>query len=370
MTLDSLLNLFGKEKNKIRGNRARSLIKKKIRNQINKLEAKPFDIQSQKITEVLHNSDIVRLRRKLGAILSMEGKAALVILPFKNTYIVDVIKVSDYVAIGKMEQRVTGFSGAVYIHDGVDYPIFSEYSYNEEGQPILRRYIEIEDEGQFVIQEDVVFNGLAFLPVEVFFNNEDRLGDVAYAEVEDDLVRLDYFDQKLKAEWERTRTLIQYNTNFTDNDPKQHTEEIDNGKGYIEEDSFNAKLGNGTNVIPAGAGTTVLQQQILFLEDDIKNKLGIRRDTTGSNNRHNLEVVIDEQEALETLMAEKTMRESHWNQFVNKLGALLGEAEETIEIEISDIEQAKLDLLAAQVAEAQMKSQNVASQLTTQEQGE
>ncbi len=138
------------------------------------------------------------------------------------------------------------------------------------------------------------------------------------------------------------------------------------------EDSYNAKMGAGTQLIPATNGTAVLQNQILFLENDIYKKLGIKRDSTDTGtNKHNLEMVMSEQYALETLLYQKEIREEHYNQYFAKLAVILGvDKPEPVELVISPIEQAKLDLLASTVLEAQMKAQNIASQPTSEEENE
>ncbi len=101
------------------------------------------------------------------------------------------------------------------------------------------------------------------------------------------------------------------NLNFTDNDPKELIASITGGDRALVEDSYNAKVGGGTAVQGATSGTVILQQQILFLEDDIKVKLGIKRDGNSGTNKHNLEMVMSEQFLLESLLAKKVMREEH-----------------------------------------------------------
>lgn len=63
-------------------------------------------------------------------------------------------------------------------------------------------------------------------------------------------------------------------------------------------------------MIPASLGTQVLQSQILFLEDDIKNKLGMNKETIGSgSNNHVFEVMLANQYGAEKLERQRLHRQ-------------------------------------------------------------
>lgn len=353
---------------KIKGARVKSLIKKLTLDKINKLESMPIQGLSDEINALLNISNFKIIRKRLGKILSLEGKGAYIILPYKDSYILDVMSIDDYSAIGKEEIEIIGRSGKTYIYENCEYPIITKL-YFDNNKPTLTRYIEVIDEKDnsrmvVTIEEDFVYDNIDFLPAKIFSNNAELVSDICEASVWDDLQRLEYFDNKLRAEWERTRTTPIYNSNFTDKDGKSETNAIDNGQGFIEDESFGAKLGQGMVMVPATAGTTILQQNIIFMEDDILKKLGMQRDTlnNGSNN-HNLEIVMSNQYGLEKLLTQRDIRQSDYNDLFIKLYAMfnLGQAP-TIELEISPIENAKLRLLDATVLEAETKAANLRNQ--------
>lgn len=357
---------FNNEETELKGSRVHSIIKQNINDKVNKLEVVPFQLTNPAIQTALDNSNAAVLRKKVGRILAEEGDAAVFILPFQNTFILDAMHVESFSQVGKYNMEVTGRSGKNFIYQGQEYPIFTKYSYQNK-QVTLSRYIELvnsdKSTSMIEVEKNITFSWLKELPVEIFLNNEERKSDIEYAGVVSDLIRLDYFDQEMRPEWERTRTLPIYNTNFTDVNPAQATAELDKGRGYLSDDGINSKLGSGQSIQPASGGTAVLQAQIIFLEDDIYKKLGLQRDTlnNGSNN-HNLEVITSNQYGLELLLAQKALREQNWNSVIGKLADALKTPREQVTLAISPIEQAKLDLLASTVLEAQAKAANLAAQ--------
>ncbi len=85
---------------KMGGSRVESLIEQKANDMVNKLEATPFAINSDAVNQILKDSQFSKLRRRLGKKLSKKGKAAIFMLPFKDTYLLDALDVVEYSAIG------------------------------------------------------------------------------------------------------------------------------------------------------------------------------------------------------------------------------------------------------------------------------
>lgn len=361
------MNIFTNKKYNVTefGDRAMSLINQNAIIKTNKLESVPFKITNESILRVLENSEFETIREKLGDILSKRGEAIVLVLPFKNTFVVDVLEVVNYEKIGKFNTMLEGMSGATATHNNLVFDIVTKLHF-VDGKPTLSRYFEYVngDESEIIeYGEDYTFNTNE-LPGELFKNNFKGQSDIVFVGVVEDLQRLSYHDRKLTSEWERTRTTPIYNLNFTDNDPDLYTSLIDNGQGFIGEDGFGAKLGAGMNMMPATAGTQVLQAQIIFLEDDIKNKLGMRRDTVNSgSNQHNLEVIMANEEGTETLLRQRKIRELNWNSFFEKLASVLGTTADKVDVVLSEIENSKIKLLEATVLEAQVKAQNITSQV-------
>lgn len=370
MLITQKTNFFNLKDKKHMGERAVSLVQMNAVDKVNKLETVPFNITDESINKILMNSEFESVRERLGYILSVEGQAIVLTLPYKNTYLVEVLRVSDYTRVGRFNTMLEGYSGKQVQHNGVEYQLYTRLSF-VNNVPTLSRFIkDVDEQGEELEVEwgvDFTFE-TEELPGELFFNNQAKVSDIEYAGVLGALERLDYHDSKLQAEWERTRTTPVYNTNFTDVDPSSDAAAVDNGRGFDTEDSMNSKYGIGKQMLPATLGTTILQSQIVFLEDDIKVKLGMARDTINSgSNQHNLEMVMSNQFGTETLMKQRMLREKMWNSYFEKLSKVLGTTAPVITVEFSAVEKAKLDLLEASVSEAKMKSQNVASQNVAQE---
>lgn len=352
------------------GRRGMSLITQIANSKANKLEGTDLTLtgENKAIENILWTSDWKRLRLKMGKLLSKEGKGAYAIIPFNGSYYIDVIKVTTYELIGVHEQCITGITEKNQNYEGEDYSVFISYKFGLNKTPILTTYIEtvVDDYGNTntVILDEIKFN-TDFLPVQFMFNNSEGLSDVSYASLDEDIIKLDFYDSKLRAEWERTRTLLRANENFTDIDIKDETNKIDNGEGPSAETSFDAKLGSGLEFQQATIGTTVLQQQILFIEDDIKRKVGIERDATATgSNKHNLEIVTREQFVLETLLSQKNLRQKDYQNLFDKLAKLTGTEQIQVTVNLSPIDEAKFKLLEVMVMQDEMAATNKMSQVT------
>lgn len=355
------------------GSRVKSLINKKADQMKNKLESKPFD-GVEAFQEILENSDFTRLRHKIARRLSKNGETALCIIPHEDTFILDILDNITYTMIGKMEKMVYGTTGAVYTENGVDYLLWTKYEF-VDGVPSLSRYIELEDEeGQInktYIDEPIFFTNTNSLPVEVFFNNSEKNSDVEYYEVGDSLNRLNELDKILFAEYNRSRAIIHVNTGFTDEDPKDIQKGIDTGSknGVVSADAYNEKLGGGVAISPGSVSAISQLTLMQSLENDIKYKLCMKRDNdSNATNKHNMEIITADEDVMETLLSQRQLREQHWNQFFKKLAKVSGKEFTQLTLHLSDIEQAKVDLLKSTVLEAQMKAQNIASQNNNEEQ--
>ena len=344
-----------------KGKRALSLIKQNALDKVNKLETIPFEINDEKIQKVIEASDFEHIREKLGLSLSLLGKGSLVVLPYRNSYIIEFLEVTSYSKIGSHLISLCGTSGMSITIDGASLPVYTEIAL-DGGTPKLRRYYIFKEE-RVEYGEEYIYE-MNDIPAQLFLNNHEKESDVEYHNVVPALVRLDEHDKLLMAELNRTRTTPVFNEAFTDMDPASETEKIDSGeKPYRKEDSFNNKYGQGFEMIPATLGTSILQQQIIFLEDDIKAKLGIARDTVNSgSNQHNLEIVMSNQYGTETLLKQQKIREKNWNIFFDKLASLLKAAKPNIKLKLSLIEDSKLQLLEATILEAQIKAKNISSQ--------
>lgn len=197
------MDITNNEQNKkLTGGRVKSLIMNKANDVTNKLESFPFNLTDQTIIESLENSDFKRLRRKMGKLLSVKGKAAMYAIPHKGMYITDVMEVTNYSTIGKLEVCVEGTNGSVVVRNGVTYPVHSSLKFIDN-KPTISTYVEYLDAEGMTMREDLsepyVYPGDR-LPVEVFLNNEEGISDIEYAGVVEDLQRLNYFDGKQQSE--------------------------------------------------------------------------------------------------------------------------------------------------------------------------
>ena len=350
---------YGNNKRFVPGSRVQSIIRKVANDRANKIESVPFSASGM-IKEVLDNSDEIKLRLRLGRELSMNGSRAVGMIEVGGHKILDIFSVIEHTKIGKFEKKVTGYNGTNVVIDDVEVPVYYTFEQKTDSAVVTSWYeIEQGEEIKKVVESTKVYPK-AQIPVEVFYANATEETDVQYAGIVGDLKRLDELDSEFIEQWNISKSMPFYNESFTDNDPVVETSEIKKGRGYMRENSMSSNLGAGTQLIPANAGTTVLQANILFLEDDIYKKLFLKRDITGGNNKHTLEVLTSDEATLEYFTAIHKMRENSWNHLFEKMSSVLGETFTPITMEMSMVESAKWEWFNAQIEGEKAKTQNAA----------
>lgn len=191
--------LINKTKHKLEGGRVPSLIKQIAKEKVNQLESVPFSNIDDDVNAILDNSDSLNLREKLGTKLSLLGKAALCILPFGNSYILDVLEVSTFTRIGKTEFMIEGTTQATFQYDGTNYPVYTKFTL-EGGNNVISRYIKPTSSAEPVVVAEDIRVECPTLMAKLFTNNIDMESDVNHFGIGKDLLRLDYFDTELRAE--------------------------------------------------------------------------------------------------------------------------------------------------------------------------
>lgn len=162
------------------------------------LESTPFKNVDQ-FKEIFKRSGIENVRLTLGKLLSAQGKAALIILPVNNTYILDVMQVTSYSRIGSVDIMIEGTTGYNIQHDGTNYLLYTKYELTPENTTRISRYIKTDKNGMVQVYEDKFIEG-NMLMAKLFTNNDELLSDIEDAGVYPDMQRLDYHDGKLRAE--------------------------------------------------------------------------------------------------------------------------------------------------------------------------
>lgn len=328
--------------------KSKTLLKHKAIDSANKLESIPFKIKNEKIKQILENSDFETIRKQLGQEISLNGIAALVIVPHGDTfYITPMNLILSYELLGKNELKLEGSNVQfgtnnpttikLWVENGVSKLAFYIYERNKKGQ--------MEQKQERIYSFPKLGNRLA---AELFWNNSDKSPDWEYFGVKDDLKRLDELVDLYYTESNNSASKIFINTNFSgDKSTQQLKKEFK--EGVVIADGWDEKMGSGLFMNPANQGALYKIQEIENLTIDIKRNLGLEVGQLGGNNKHNLEVATGDTFATETLFNQMEIRQRHYQDFFNKLYDLVGEQREEIKLEISPWVQSKLDILKAQI---------------------
>lgn len=218
--------------------------------------------------------------------------------------------------------------------------------------------MDIQDIGE----EEVL--DMVELPVEVFYNNEMGLPDIDNFAVRGTLDRLSYLDQRLRPEYEFNKSMPYFNTNFTDNAPELTTKELKDGKEFIQEDSYNSQVKEGTQLIPSTGAYQLLQAACDHEEMLVREKLGMHElpGIEKGTNKHTAEIIYKQEYAIDIILAMRELRESSYQQFFDKMTRILNVERVEITLELNPIVQSKIDLLKAAVEAERGKTTQVGMQ--------
>lgn len=348
--MDLITKIFG-DKTQYKGtvNLGKSLTKVIAQDSANKLDSNDQLINGQElksffpdeIKQVLHKSKWKRLRKRIGKKLSLCGKVGVQIDLLNGTPFISIGELVNYTEVAGTMVEVIMMASGSYTVDGVDYQEY-ERIYLENG--LVRKM-----NGYFIDEEWVLSTNteitafpsyITKIPVQIFWNNEDAVSDIENTDMRSALEELDDFSNRM----ERLQTLSElgliFNRNMTGKSGADILKSFKD-KGFTEVNGMDAQLGSGIDAKGAVGYTLELAQLTDWLEDKILKYTFTTRDTIASgSNKHNAEVGMFNQFAIEYLLDKKEIREEDYKEFYLKLAMFYPGMElniDTVELKISDI---------------------------------
>jgi len=328
--------------------RVKSIIMFKANTMVNNLE-----INNNKPNHpAFKNVNMLEFREKLGIMLSLSGEVAVAKIPHGVDGHMIVANIDSYEEVGGELRSITFSTDGFVTQDNINTPIRFKYQIadGESQIQLTKFYLDSTKKPVILTTIDIFADKI---PAVIFKNDPWGQPDVQKYGVKQDLERLSDIDTMLLTEVKRSRTMPYVNTSFSGPEGENFAYEIDNGiVSQITEDQFAAKYGAGKIIIPATDGPLKLLSIVEEMEKDIYKKLGLNRDgSQDGKNRHGLEVVLQDIFAGESLQKELIRRQYFWDKLADVIGF------NPINIELSNIEQAKLDFLKASIDAEKAKSQ-------------
>lgn len=335
----------------------------------NQLESKPlFDatfIETKPLTkQIIELSDFDKLRQRMARETFFLGEKYLALIPYQGSYIMDAWNIvpSGTEKVGSIYTKLVCISSTNVEVNGVEVPLQAEITFKNGITRIDYFYQLVNNKGEvstmlYNADKPIIYPKTSRMVGQVFKANEygrpeleDAFEGTEIAEI------INYLSQEIVEETMRTKTWWELNTNFADREQDEHEKLLRSGKATMTASSFNQKLQTGQGVILSGSqATTFSQISYSFVEDKVKEYIGMYRDTMGtSTNKHSLEVSMTNQYATDTMLSLRTQREEEYKALFRVIEELTGETDlaSSITLKLSDTEQAKLDMLTAKVASA------------------
>lgn len=303
----------------------------------------------EKMIQTLEENRFLFLKRKLGKKLSLDGISALVIQQDEQTN--TEIYMSSPIDFRIIRNKLVYYVGLTEF----------KVQYNNESVPCYEvweiinnqtiRYYAINVKDKNKVNHLIPYNenqilelNIDYIPVQIFYNNEDGKSDIENVKMWDSIYALNFFSNELHEEWILTRTKWMWNENFDVDEPiiDEYGKQVGTGmskkfkKRVLKVNQPDGMIQNVAAPLISGTQAIMYNQAAIdFIEDKILKYTFSTRDTnaTGGNNKQTTEIKQFNSPATEYLELKKDIREHDFKMFYKMLAKVLGE-----EIDISTFE--------------------------------
>lgn len=329
-------------------------------NRESKLHSVEFDIESPRLKRLLNDNQFLAVRQRLTQLIVRYGKGAIFAIPFNKDWIVQEAQV---LTVRMFMRRYVEYIRLVnrnyyYTSDGLCHDLFTTFNVVDSVMYIEQWYETPNDDGKgiknIVSKWNVDWNSKA-VPVWVFSHNAEWIDDITKAGAHHLIEQYSNIIGDLSEEWMFTRTGGVVNKNFTKMTAEDYETKKKDGNRYITDNSFNSKLQEGIGTTISGSSSIADVINLTnYIKDQIFHLVGVQRDEPqGTKQVGSLEIMNRQDAALDTLYKIKTCQQKQWDMFFNDICVILGIKKEQPELQLSIIENMKLE--SAQASIIQLK---------------
>lgn len=339
--------------------KVKALKRELVEDRFNKLET--GDLKLPGLEQLTNNTDMDSLRSKLNNSIVEDGIGALVAI---NGTIVSLSGVV-YRKQGQKLKFLEGTLDTYYCYENIDYPTWVRFGQDKRGNMVYNKFIKIK-KGKNETEKSLFKKKIPTIPGWVFLNNYKQQSEIDFFDVNGLLTKLHEYDLQEMSEFRRSRTIpfvLGYNSDAT---AKDVAGKLDKGESHLTDKSHMSALG-GTGITVSPANPAAVQSVTAAantVADLIRQHIGLRRDSSGtSTNKTILEIIDKDTYVFDHIIKLHRRRFADYKMFYNIICAMNEIEPEEITYTLSKIMQIKLDLLDTQVLEAEMKRNNVLSQI-------
>lgn len=329
--------------------------------------------------KITSNSEFLLSNQKGEEFLFHEGKSLLAVFVINGKIYIENLKLINYQKVLGNIVNAWALGSQIFEIDGKNQLQVLHFTY-KNGRPVVR-YGYSAEFSESILTVDVntkklfkdfkefspknnkyptsfTFENIDYIPAEIIPNNYKLLGDIETLHAYFMINEIDRQSNRLPEEFDLALNhVLIADILGSDKSAKQWKERF-------EEYNFHTVTTNDAQYIEQFRALATDKQAVLNLEsslnwfiDKLEKYTGHLRDTTGTGtNKFNNEVLMFNQIALEMLVTKVNVRNEYFTRFVKRVfefmnnNALANQPIDNIEVEvqISDIEQIKIDTLKAQ----------------------
>lgn len=363
----------------------RMLVSYMRQDMVNKLAPRIWKIKgisesSQKAwNKITSRSELLLSNQKGESILFDEGKSLLSLFVINGEVYIEFLKIINYQKVLGNVINAWAIGSQIFEIDGKNQLQILHYTFSKSGKPIVRYGYSAEFSKSFFTKNintndtfkdfkeyskvkgyptQFTFENIDFLPVEVIPNNYKMLGDIETFEAHLWVAEIDRQSNILGDEVNLTKNNVNMPDQITGNDSANETRQKYAKKNFHKIAVTDANYLQYIQALATDKNALLnLEASLNWFVDKLEKYTGHLRDTTGTGtNKFNNEVLMFNQIALEMLITKVAVRNEYFARFVKRVfeflnnNAILKQDTEniTVELQISEIEQIKLDTLHAQ----------------------
>ena len=292
--------------------------------QIANIIGKNINLNNKDLVNFINkNNNFKLIAYELEKNISKFGRYLLIFVPINNEWNLILADPIDFTEVNNKLTKITFESTNIYYKNGTSYPI--NYRYEILNNVIyLYQYIYIENIiGNIKPTKTYINNPKKYkfssIPGHLFINNLEMNNDAEKAGIISELYALDHMTNILIDQTYLSLAMLTQNSALTDDSAESTLLAIKRGKQLLENKSFAGRLGLGLQFTNTNNSFKIIQDNILFLESSIYEKLNIPLPSLGEakSNKHNMEIILKYENLLKEVSTKRDHRVYDWNIFAN-----------------------------------------------------
>lgn len=231
------------------------------------------------------------------------------------------------------------------------------WRYYKDDNGILKMDVEILDGYEYKINgETQILINQKYLPIWLIRDNPSGRNVWDNEDVKSTLKEIDILSNELGLEWEKVKTMFNFNQIFSQGQTKEDIQEkMFNGESMFGGHNRSERLGVALEALSVGGQSSILlMQQINYLKDLIfQHTFSSREIDTSATNKVNAQIVKSDRASFEYNNARREQRQRDYQMFYDRVlkSRVLGLTDRKIKIALNDFDNNIREIEARQMVD-------------------